>query len=316
VVGNPTHKRVTRTVTLASGAKPYTSTIIGSLTDTIEIGKTSAGRSKHSTVTSTIMLASTDTGYTSTNIGPETDTLVIGSPAPTAYPTAHVTITSTVTLASTDRAYTSTITGLAGTNPETDTIIIGSPTPSSTVTNPILPTFVPSDGGTLKCPDDKGKNHTIGAAIFQVTCYDDYLGQDLESLSTPSLEACGATCETKTKCKNAVWVPRSSDGACYLKTGSHNNHKDYYLMGLRLLYAPGGRDENTSTGSTTSTVVPITTATDTPSDTTPINLPEETSSVSCGSLNHKGNTFFLRTHVIFGSEAFENLYLQKVAYGK
>lgn len=50
--------------------------------------------------------------------------------------------------------------------------------------------------------------------------------------------------------------------------------------------------------------------------------------VACGKLNHKGNTFYLRTHVIYGNNnsqtkrmakyesEFENLYVQGIAYGK
>jgi hypothetical protein len=31
--------------------------------------------------------------------------------------------------------------------------------------------------------------------------------------------------------------------------------------------------------------------------------------VRCGVLNHKGNTFYLRSHVIYGNQSFENLYV-------
>jgi hypothetical protein len=38
--------------------------------------------------------------------------------------------------------------------------------------------------------------------------------------------------------------------------------------------------------------------------------------VPCGALNHKGNTFYLRTHVLFGDPQFENLYFQATRGGK
>lgn len=105
----------------------------------------------------------------------------------------------------------------------------------------------------------------------------------------------------------------------YMKYNVSSTSTYYDLIAFRETSGPtkGATTSTTpSTAFTPPTHTPFTYAPPTTSvsqtSTNPISLPW----VSCGTLNHKGNTFYLRTHVIFGQPKFENLYFQATRAGK
>lgn len=301
-------------------APPLQSSSTYTTSDTVYL----ANSHQNPTATIYTTISSGQAVYTQTMQGQGTDTILIA-----VYPPV-TTVTPTATTATT---------------PAATTFVTAIPPPTTTpsATNPVLPTYTPSDGGKISCPAYNGKQYTMpDGSVWAVTCYTDYYNEDITNLYTVSGEACIQACESLGNCTAAVWEPFASNGPCYMKYEVSGTSTNYDLIAFAEILGP-----TTSAAPTTYTPPIYTPFTYTP-PTTPVSQPVTNSSailtitstipgpywqstatatartanpiplpwVRCGALNHKGNTFYLRTHVIFGDPQFENLYFQATRGGK
>jgi hypothetical protein len=102
--------------------------------------------------------------------------------------------------------------------------------------NNLLPKYTPDDGGTLRCPEDNGKHFRAETnALFEISCYSDFLGRELKSQSETSLDACIKTCTHVQQCRAVVFTPNDIDGPCVLKFHEGRSHVNPFVMSARLV---------------------------------------------------------------------------------
>ena len=104
---------------------------------------------------------------------------------------------------------------------------------STVPTNPLLPTFKPSDGGVISCPQYNNLEHTLSdGSKWAIKCYTGFYDADITNLYTISADACVQTCERFENCQAAVWEPHSNNGRCYLKHDIGKESRNNSLIGF------------------------------------------------------------------------------------
>jgi len=141
---------------------------------------------------------------------------------------------------------------------------------STVPTNPLLPTFKPSDGGVISCPQYNNLEHTLSdGSKWAIKCYTGFYDADITNLYTISADACVQTCERFENCQAAVWEPHSNNGRCYLKHDVGKESRNNTLIGfskypkLTTVIVPTSiphTQQHTLTGAHITTVLKVTTS--------------------------------------------------------
>lgn len=99
----------------------------------------------------------------------------------------------------------------------------------------------PSSTAVLSCPDDNGATYTTSdGAVFEIVCYLDDPGTNLEMVYESTLVDCVEACDSVAECVGFVWQSNANgyNNPCYLKSAVGIVADDTIWGGILVTAAP------------------------------------------------------------------------------